>query len=120
MQNKVEKTSITPCLSIQLEVCYCRWQVCQEKKETEVPQLFRTLCSSTVNAAVIFQGESQLWLKRIHRKLAGKRSIRHPYYCEIRREISAEVFNILAQLLSTSEFREPYRYVAGNKKRKER
>ena len=92
--------------------------VCQEMNETEAPQLFRTLCSSTVNAAVIFRGESQLWLKRIHRKLAGKRSICHPYYCEIRREIPAEMFNILAQSLSTSEFREPYCYVAGNKKGK--
>ena len=87
--------------------------MCQEKKETEAPQLFRTLCSSTVNAA-----ESQLWLQRIHRKLAGKRSIGHPYYCEIRREIPAEMFNILAESLTTSEFREPYCYVAGNKKGK--
>ena len=92
--------------------------MCQEKKETEGPQLFHTLCSSTVNAAVIFRGESQLWLQRIHQKLAGKRSIRHPYYFEIRREIPAEMFNILAQSLTTSEFREPYCYVAGNKKGK--
>ena len=90
--------------------------VCQEKKETEALQLFRTLCSSTVNAAVIFRGESQLWLQRIRRKLAGERSIRHPYYCEILREIPAEMFNILAQSLTTSELREPY--VAGNKKGK--
>ena len=41
--------------------------VCQEKKETEAPQLFCTLCSSTVNAAVIFCGESQLWLQPIQR-----------------------------------------------------
>ena len=61
--------------------------VCQEKKETEAPQLFCTLCSSTINAAVIFRGVSQLWLQCIHRNLAGKRSIRHPYYCEIRRDM---------------------------------
>jgi hypothetical protein len=89
-----------------------------EKKATEAPHLSPTLYSSTVNAAVIFRSESQIWLQRIHRRLAGKRSIRQPYYCEIRRDIPVEMYNILARSLNTSEFREPYCYVVGNKKGK--
>jgi hypothetical protein len=68
-----------------------------EKKATEAPHLSPTLYSSTVNAAVIFRSESQIWLQRIHRRLAGKRSIRQLYYCEIRRDIPVEMYNILAR-----------------------
>ncbi|CAB4030880.1 Hypothetical predicted protein, partial [Paramuricea clavata] len=75
--------------------------VCQLKEsDPNVVSLTQTLLSSSVNAAVIFRSESLLWLQRIHRRLAGKRSIRRPYYCEICREMPVELFNILARSLN--------------------
>ena len=47
---------------------------CQIKEsETQVALLSQILFSSTVNAAVIFRSESQLWIKRIHRRFARKK-----------------------------------------------
>lgn len=45
---------------------------CQIKRSETQVALSQILLSSTVNAAVVFRSESQLWLKRIHRRLAGK------------------------------------------------
>ncbi len=46
--------------------------VCQLKEsDPNVVSLSQTLLSSSVNAAVIFQSESLLWLQHIHRRLAG-------------------------------------------------
>lgn len=93
--------------------------ICKEKETEKLPSLPRALCCSTINAAVVFRSESELWLKRIHRRLAGKTSIRQPYYCEIRRDIPAEMFNVLFRSLNVvAEFREPFCYVVGNRKGK--
>ena len=93
--------------------------ICQlNESDKNVVPLSQTMLSSSVNAAVIFRSECHLWLQRIHRRLAGKRSIRRPFYCEICRKIPVEMFNILARPLKMSEFRPPFCYVAGNKKGK--
>ena len=87
--------------------------------DMETPDIFKIMVSSSINLAVILKSESQLWLKRIYRRLAGKTNMRRPYYSEIQRDMPVEIFLSLCRLLCIfPEFREPYFYNVGNKKAK--
>ena len=87
--------------------------------DMETPDISKIMVSSSINLAVIYKSESQLWLKRIYRRLAGKTNIRRPYYSEIQRDMPVEMFLSLCRLLCNfPEFREPYFYNVGNKKAK--
>ena len=87
--------------------------------EAEEPHLSRTpLLSLKINAAVVFRSKSLLRFNRIYRRLAGRRSIRQPYYCNILRDIPVEMINTLTRTMGTHKFREPFCYVAGNRKGK--
>ena len=87
--------------------------------DMETLDISKIMVSSSINLAVIYKSESQLWLKRIYRRLAGKTNIRRPYYSEIQRDMPVEMFLSLCRLLCNfPEFREPYFYNVGNKKAK--
>ena len=60
-----------------------------EKSEPGIP---RMLFSLNKNAWKVFRGESYLWLKAIHRRLARGRKIRGPFFSQIRRDIPVEMF----------------------------
>ena len=60
-----------------------------EKSEPGIP---RMLFSFNKNAWKVFIGESYLWLKAIHRRLARGRNIRGPFFSQIRRDIPVEMF----------------------------
>ena len=84
------------------------------------PDISKIMVSLSINLAVILKSESQLWLKGIYRRLAGKAIyMRRPYYSEIQRDKPVEIFLSLCLLLCNfPEFREPYFYNVGNKKAK--
>ena len=87
--------------------------------DMETPDISKIMVSSSINLAVILKSESQLLVKRIYRRLAGKTSMRRPYYSEIQRDMPVEIFLSLCRLLCNfPEFREPYFYNIGNKKAK--
>ena len=87
--------------------------------DMETPDISKIMVSSSINLAVILKSESQLWLKRIYRRLAGKTNMRRPYYSEIQRDMPVEIFLSLCRLLCNfPELREPYFYNVGNKKAK--
>ncbi len=72
---------------------------------------------STISAAEILSNESKLWLDRIYRRLASKRSVRQPFYAEIRRDIPLGIFKALVRAIKDAnipELQEPNCYIAGN------
>ena len=60
--------------------------------DMETPDISKIMVSSSINLAVVYKSESQLRLKRIYRRLAGKKNMRRPYYSEIQRDIPVEMF----------------------------
>ena len=60
--------------------------------DMETPDISKIMVSSSINLAVIFKSESQLWLKRIYRRLAVKTNMRRPCYSEIQRDMPVEIF----------------------------
>ncbi len=75
------------------------------------------LASTSFKASIILEKEAKLWLTAISRRLSAKRSIRNPFYGEIRRDIPSEMFALLVRLVkSTPEYSPPFCYNANNKK----
>jgi hypothetical protein len=69
-----------------------------EKSEPGIP---RMLFSLDKNAWKVFRGESYLWLKAIHRRLARVRNIRGPFFSQIRRDIPVEIFRCLVRTMKS-------------------
>ena len=91
-------------------------EACRRKEER--PEIVRVWLASNVTAAVVLKREPVLLLAGISRRLAG-RSIRRPFYAEIRRDIPVEVFAALVRAIKNStilELQTQNCYVKGNKK----
>ncbi|KAK3728366.1 hypothetical protein QZH41_008966, partial [Actinostola sp. cb2023] len=72
-----------------------------------------------INAGSLLMKESRLWLKMIEKRLAGKVSIRRPYYAEIVRSIPYDIFAALNSVIRNADdesFKEPACYMSKNKK----
>ena len=83
------------------------------------PRILRLLFGCKIDAGLVFRRESVVWLDGIYRRLAGKRSIRRPYYSEIKRDIPEEIFRVLSQLIERNKdqlYNPPNCFVAGNKR----
>ena len=92
-----------------------------EMCESQKNQVKTVLESTSVNTAYLLRHEAELWLDSIYRRLAARRSIKHPYYAEIHRDIPAEIFNALYHAIKSakdSHLQEPLCYLNGNKKGK--
>lgn len=73
----------------------------------------------TINVGYLLKDEALLWLNKIYRRLAGRRSIRQPFQCEISRDIPLEIFKSLVRAIKFSkspDFQEPHCFFACNKK----
>ena len=84
-------------------------------------KLVNALLSSQINSKTSLAHEAGVWLASMFRKLAGRRSIRQPFYAEIHRDIPVDIFNALFEAIKLSndeDFREPFCYVKGNSKGK--
>jgi len=77
-----------------------------------------TILSSTITTGSVLDHEVRLWLKFIHRRLAGRVSLRRPYYAEVHRSIPYAVFHSLSLVIKQclDQFKEPLCYSARNKK----
>ena len=87
--------------------------------EISEPGIPRMLFSLNINAGKVFRGESYLWLKAIHRRLAGRRNIRRPFFSQIRRDIPEEMFRCLVRAIKSCRrplFCDPNCYVVESKK----
>ncbi|CAB3984318.1 Hypothetical predicted protein [Paramuricea clavata] len=83
------------------------------------PGISRLLYGRSINAGVVYNQESLLWLEAIFRRLASRRGIRRPHYSEIRRHIPVEMFIVLTRTLEKAQspmFSEPRCYIATNAK----
>ncbi len=83
------------------------------------PGISCLLYGSNINAGVVYNQESLLWLEAIFRRLAGRRGIRRPHYSEICRHIPVEMFIVLTRTLEKAQspmFWEPRCYIARNAK----
>ena len=77
------------------------------------PGISRLLYGRSINAGVVYNQESLLWLEAI------EGLIRRPHYSEIRLHIPVEMFIVLTQTLEKAQspmFSEPRCYVARNTK----
>lgn len=91
----------------------------KEKQSLAESGISRLLYGSNINAGVVYNHESLLWLETIFRRLAGRRGIRRPHYSEIRRHIPVEMFLVLTRTLEKVKspmFCEPRCYIARNRK----
>ncbi len=87
--------------------------------KSEPNTIEKVLRTTSINAACLLQHESQLWLAAIHRRLAGRRSVRHPYYAEIHRDIPVDLFTALSHSITVTKdpkLGEPMCYIKGNSK----
>ena len=83
------------------------------------PSILRLLFGCKIDAGSVFRSESFIWLEGIYRRMAARRSIRRPYYSEIKRDIPKEIFLVLVQSIERHKsqiFNPPNCYVARNKK----
>ncbi|CAB4044321.1 Hypothetical predicted protein, partial [Paramuricea clavata] len=81
------------------------------------PGILRMLLN--INTGKGFRGKSYLWLKAIHRRLAGRRNIRRPFFSQIRRDIPKEMFRCLVLAIKSCRrplFCDPNCYVVESKK----
>jgi len=65
------------------------------------------------------QSEVKLWLDMIYRRMAGRVSVRVPYYGEIKRAIPWQIFAEVKKVLRRSaspQFQEPYCIIGENRK----
>jgi hypothetical protein len=69
-----------------------------EKSEPGIP---RMLFSLHRNAWKVLRGESYLWLKAIHRRLARGQNIRGFFFSQIRRDIPVEMFRCLVRTIKS-------------------
>jgi hypothetical protein len=69
-----------------------------EKSEPEIP---RMLFSLNKNAWKVFRGESNLWLKAIHRRLDRVRNIRGAFFSQIRRDIPVQISRCLGRTMKS-------------------
>jgi hypothetical protein len=63
--------------------------------------------------------ESRLWLAMVEKRLAGKVSIRKPYFAEITRCIPYDIFAVINSVIRNADdeyFNEPACYISSNKK----
>ena len=89
--------------------------------KSEPNTIEKVLQTTSINAACLLQHDSQLWLAAIHRWLAGRRSVRHPYYAEIHRDIPVDLFTALSHSITVTKdpkLGEPMCYIKGNSKGK--
>lgn len=90
-----------------------------ENCEFNQPSILRLLFGCKIDAGSVFRSESFIWLEGIYRRMAARRSIRRPYYSEIKRDIPKEIFLVLVQSIERHKsqiFNPPNCYVARNKK----
>lgn len=72
-----------------------------------------------INAGSLLTKESRMWLSLIEKRLAGRVSIRRPYYSEIQHSIPYDIFAALKYVIRNAEeqdFQVPSCYVSSNKK----
>ena len=56
-------------------------------RESQDSKFVNALLSSQINSKTCLAHESSLWLAGMFRKLGGRRSIKHPFYGEIHRDV---------------------------------
>ena len=86
-----------------------------EMCESQKNQVKTVLESTSINTAHLLRHKAELWLDSIYRRLAARRSIKHPYYAEIR-DIPAEIFNALYHTIKSakdSHLQESFCYLNG-------
>lgn len=91
----------------------------EQISKSEPNGIEKILQTTYINAACVLKHESQLWLAAIHRRLAGRRSVRHPYYAEFYRDIPVDLFTALSHSIKVSndpKLGEPMCYIKGNSK----
>lgn len=80
----------------------------------------KLLSTMNINAGSLLLRESRLWLSMVDKRLAGRVSIRRPYYAEIQRCIPYDMFAVLKHVIRNAiadkDFNEPNCYVSSNKK----
>ena len=77
----------------------------------------KILASSSINAAAVFRGESEIWLTSIRRRLCGRRCAKSPFSAEIARDMPYELFVVFRRVVKAMPgFVESYCFVGSNKK----
>ena len=66
----------------------------------------RILLNTSVNCGTVLVDESRLWLEKIKGRMGGKVSIRHPYQCEIIRNLPKEFFLALRRGITHSRIQD--------------
>jgi hypothetical protein len=95
------------------------WPCWKSEDRQIVSGIPRMLFSLNKNAWKVYRGESYLWLKAIHRRLARGRNIRGPFFLQIRRDIPVEMFRCLVRTIKICWrpfFCDPNSYVVKSKK----
>jgi len=73
----------------------------------------------TISASSTLYRESRLWLNFLQRRLAGRVSIKKPYYAEIHRNIPYDIFAVLSRVIRNIDdgsFSEPDCITSKNRK----
>ncbi|KAK3705273.1 hypothetical protein QZH41_000068 [Actinostola sp. cb2023] len=77
----------------------------------------RSLLSQPINSGVLILDEANIWLRGIHRRLTGRRSLRRPFYAEIHRSIPRSIFNVIVRVVKSSDgFAQPFCFHSKNRK----
>ena len=95
----------------------CTRQVAEVLRADEGSLLSQDILTTPINPTPILRREVQLWLTGIKRRIGGRRSIRNPYYGEVNRDISFEIFNVICRIVrGLHGFVEPFCFHKENKK----
>jgi hypothetical protein len=95
----------------------CTRQVAEVLRADEGSLLSQDILTTPINPTSILRREVQLWLTGIKRRIGGRRSIRNPYYGEVNRDISFEIFNVICRIVrGLHGFVEPFCFHKENKK----
>ena len=76
----------------------------------------KILAGSSINAAIVFRNEWQMWLAAICCRLCGRRCVRNPFSSEIARDMPYELFVVFWRVVKSGPG-EPYCFIGSNKKR---
>ena len=83
--------------------------------ECEAAYLLR---SSSISSLTVLSRESTHWLDLIHRRLAGRKRIKKPYFAEMHRNVPYEIFGVIKRMIvsQAKDFQVPECYVESNSK----
>ena len=83
--------------------------------ESEAAYLLR---SSSICSLTVLSRESKHWLGMIHRRLAGRKRIKKPYFAEMHRNVPYEIFGVIKRMIvsQAKDFQRPECYVESNSK----